>query len=385
VLSPKKDIPLDEILELADPESIEEKLSWVLTVMEHSAEVRREHFRYLDFFNKQFISGKVDFDVKTGKLIKNKDMYGAIHVDYIFSVMRNIESFHGALAASHELTKKNPNQNKVIEILMNPTDYRGGIVSILRKDKLKVKDLYRLMCIPRLSSWPNSEEQKTLMKLFDSMFDHFSMCAFGSLKYWDMFQNVRHVYAHNYRFVFFDKVKSGHRRKVDETVIGFINPPDPTEHESVYIGFIQRVAMGELADRLNGFERWLYTNMRLCVKNGGKPILPPSIGFLNEKQKAEYKTIFESQKYDIKDPMQSTKLELDVGGQISLHMQALKEFTNRGFQIKTVDQRGKEREVSFQELDRIFSDLDTDEKVQAKIEELRSKRRKKHRTRKKKP
>ena len=120
--------------------------------------------------------------------------------------------------------------------------------------------------------------------------------------------------------------------------------------------------------------------MRLCVKNKGEPILPPSIGFLNDKQRAQYKTIFESQKYQIDDPMQSTKMDIDVGNQISLHMHTLKEFTNRGFQIKTIDQHGKETVISFQDLDRIFSELSADEKVKEKIKELRSKRKKRTKT-----
>ncbi|MFW9888231.1 MAG: hypothetical protein ACFFER_08620 [Candidatus Thorarchaeota archaeon] len=379
-MTPKEDLSPDEMLELPDPESAQEKLLWVLTVMEHSAEVRKEHFRYRDLFNKDFISDKVEFDV-SGKLVKNKDMYGAIHADYIFSVIRNIESFHGALAASYELTKDAPDHNKVIDILMNPTNHRGGIISFLGKDKLKVNELCRLMCIPKLMSWPSPEEREALKRLLHSMFDHFSLYAFSSLKYWDMFQNVRHVYAHNYRFLFYDEVMTGHRKKVDETVIGFINPPDPTEHESVYIGFIQRVAMGELASRLNGMERWVYTNMRLCVKNGGKPMLPPSIGFLNKKQEKEYRAIWKSQNYMIEDPVQSTKMDADVGSQITLHMGMLREFANRGFVIKTVDQKGRERVMSFQELDRIFSELTTDEKLKAKLDEIRSKRRKRHKRR----
>jgi hypothetical protein len=116
--------------------------------------------------------------------------------------------------------------------------------------------------------------------------------------------------------------------------------------------------------------------MRLCVKNGAKPILPPSVGFLNEEQKAAYKSIFDAQDYKIDDPIQSTKMEIDVGGQISLHMHTLKEFAERGFQIKAIDQHGKEREVSFAYLDGIFSDPNADEKLQAKIEDIRSKRRK---------
>ena len=380
-MSPKKDVAADEMLEFPDPESPKEKLLWVLTVMEHSAEVRREHFRYRDLFNKEFISGEVEFDV-TGKLVNNKDMYGAIHTDYIFSVIRNIESFYGALAASYELTKDTPDYNKVIEILMNPTSHRGGIIGFLRKGKLKMEELCRLMCIPNLARWSNPKEQEALKRIFDSMFDHFSLNAFSSLKYLDMFQNVRHVYAHNYRFIFFDGVIEGHRRKIDETVIGFINPPDPTEHESVYIGFIQRVAMGELTSRLNGMERWVYTNMRLCIKNGSNPMLPPSVGFLNEAQNEEYKTIWKSQNYEIHDPMQSTKMEIDVGGQISLHMGMLREFTKRGFAIKTIDQNGNEREIPFQELDKIFSVLDTDERLKAKLEEIRSKRRRRHKGKK---
>lgn len=65
-------------------------------------------------------------------------------------------------------------------------------------------------------------------------------------------------------------------------------------------------------------------------------------------------------------------------------MQALKEFTNRGFQIKTINQHGKERETSLQELDKIFSELEPDEKIAKKLEELRSKRRKRQKTKSKK-
>ncbi len=382
-MNPKKKLSPDEMLNYPDPETDLEKLIWVLTVMEHSAEVRKEHFRYRDLFNRQFITREVEFDVK-GKLVKNQDMYGAIHMDYIFSVIRNIESFHGALAASYELTKRNPSFSTVIDILMDPTNHRGGIFSLLRKDGLSPSELSRLMCIPNVANWPNIQERYALVRLLKAMFDHFSLNARSSLKYYDMFQDVRHVYAHNYRFVFYDGVIPKHRREIDETVIGMINPPDPTDHESFFIGFIQRVAMGELATRLNGMERWLYTNMRLCVRREGRRILPPTVGFLTEKQKGEYSAIFESQNYGLDtDTLFTTKTESDVGGQIALHIEMIREFTNRGFQTRTVDQNGNERVVSFNYLHRIYSELDTDEKLRAAIDKVRSKRRKRHKAKKK--
>lgn len=382
-MTPKKKRTSEEMLVFPSPESIDEKLSWVLTVMEHSAEVRREHFRYRDEFNKQFITKKIDIDLKTGKLMKNKDMYGAIHVDYIFSVIRSIESFHGALIAAFELTKESSNLQRVIDIIMNPTSHRGGVMDLLMREQLSEQKICRLMCISQLTTF-SSEEQAALRRIFTPMFEHFKAYAFFSQKYWELFQSVRHVYAHNYRFLFYDGVIPGHRPRVDETVIGFINPPDPTEHESVYIGAIQRIAMGELASRLNGMERWVYTNMRLCTKNGCEPILPPSVGFLTEEQKKEYQTIWKAQEYDFPDPERATKMFADVGGQIALHMKFLKQLDRWGFKIPIVDQHGIESEISFQKLHHKLTPKDADTRLKEALERERSKRRRRKKVRKKK-
>jgi hypothetical protein len=85
-----------------EPKSISEKALWILEVLINTSRVREENFLYQESNINEYIRRHVDFD-KYGVPSKNKEMYAALHMDFIFSTVRTMEAFHGALTAAWEL------------------------------------------------------------------------------------------------------------------------------------------------------------------------------------------------------------------------------------------------------------------------------------------
>ena len=310
-----------------------DNITWALQMMIRSSKAREAYFkRTIARINYSIKTDEFKIDRKTGCPTKNSEMYDAIHVDNIFRVIQTIESFQGALASAWEFsTSTSLNLKELFSILINPKGHMGGIDSKLKKKKLSEEAICRLTAVPLLKRYEKPVAKKLRMFLRDA-FMKFEESAHYSKKFRDEFEIVRHVYTHNYRFVFTERVVAASRSGRDESIIGFLETPDVSSG-LVYIGANQRIAMGELVFLLADFERWIFENMRTTILNECMPVLPRRIPFLDSVQQQEYEGLWNSQGYDIRDPLMHWWQPIKVDNQIILIEDFLGVLKGWGFDV----------------------------------------------------
>jgi hypothetical protein len=341
---------LNDAMALPEAESADEKLIWVLDQMIRSSNMREQYFIRINSFNSKFIENEISLDPKLGIVSKNKDMYGAIHVDYIFRVMGAIESFQGALAAAWRLsTKKSSDLEKVLKILINPVGPKGGIVTSSRKSSLSEQKKCRYSSIPLIGK----EDKLTASKLriyLKETFDRIESGMFYSQRFWDEYRVVRDVYSHNYRFVFHDHVIPGRKAMYDESIIGVIQNPNDLVGDMAFIGFFQRIAMRKLVSILSKLERWIYANMMLTVVNNCQPVLPKYIPFLDKKRHQEYDRIRETKNCKLTIPRLAIKGKFAVDSQWELIIDFLVELNKWGEPLRVRYTNGREGTLQVNQL-----------------------------------
>ena len=81
-------------------------------------------------------------------------------------------------------------------------------------------------------------------------------CVWYSQRFWDEYEDIRNIYAHNFRFIFFENVELEWTTIYDESILGFLKDTGDLPGMA-FIGAGQRVAMGNLVNLLLELERWI--------------------------------------------------------------------------------------------------------------------------------
>ena len=71
---------------IREPNTVEERIVWVLEQMIRSSKIRGDYFKHINDFNSQYITDNIEPDPKTGVPVENREIYDAIHADFIFRV-----------------------------------------------------------------------------------------------------------------------------------------------------------------------------------------------------------------------------------------------------------------------------------------------------------
>ena len=314
---------MDDIPFLSDMDS-SGKLVVILRLKKEAASKRMDFYRLRNRQNNAIISEDDKLDSE------NRSLFEFIHIEHVFAAIQSIESFHGALASARKLIfSDNENIDGVLSSLIVPHGI-NEIRSRLREHDILTPYLCQILAIPTPSDFPEpkSEVERLLrptLKLVETM-------AVYSQKYWDVFKTVRHVYAHNYRFVFTDRLPKLRETEYLESVVGHLDAHSPSLMKTVYVGPLQRSVMIELSMQLTQIEQWVYQNMRDFVLNDWKSVLPMGLKYHSEKDKEDYLAIREYQEYDLDKTLTPIKFVLDFKKQLKLHEsfnQAIYEVTGR--------------------------------------------------------
>jgi hypothetical protein len=301
-----------------EPSTVEERIVWVLDQMTRSSKIRGDYFKYINDFYSQYITTNVEPDSKTGIMTENKEIYDAIHADFIFRVLGVIESFQGAMAASWKFTAPGKrNLEEILSILIDPRGHRSSIERRLRKESCTEKSICRMFAIPFLSRLDETIADK-LRPLLKDVFQRIMDCAWYSQHFWDEYEDIRNIYAHNFRFVFIDRVETEWRVFGDESILGFLKEPTNLSEGMAFIGASQRVAMADMVFLLSELERWIYNNLKVTILNKCKSVLPSYVPYMDGKHKEEYKEIWKAQGYNYYGPPLVVKGPIKVDKQILL-------------------------------------------------------------------
>ncbi len=330
-----------------EPKSISEKALWIFEVMINTSRVREENFIYQESNLNEYIRRHVEFD-KYGVPSKNKDMYAALHMDFVFSTVRTIEAFHGALTAAWEYsTKRNPNIRKVLSILFNPKGKDNHTQDKLKKKSLSEETICRFNAIPLLTTVDEPTRYK-LREWYSLTFKRFETSACFSQLYGTMYNDIRNIYSHNYRFHFFEKVRPEYTPKYDETVVSFLQDPDELVGRMFFIGAYQRFAMKLLIRHLGGFERSIYNNLRMSILNDNRLVFPKSLLYLDDEQHEAYNEFWNAFGYVTDPPILSVHRGFDIDDQKLLNLQYLEVAKEAyGIQLEAEDIKGNKIQVDW--------------------------------------
>ena len=339
----KKKFPENQ--KVREPSCVEERIVWVLDQMIRSSKIRGDYFKHINDFYSQYITTNIEPDSKTGIVTENKDIYDAIHADFIFRVLGVIESFQGAMAASWKFTAPGKRDlEEILSILINPKGHRGNIEKRLRKNSFSEKSICRLFAVPILTRFEKKDKTTAdkLRALLNDVFKRIMDCAWYSQCFLDEYGDIRNIYAHNFRFVFIGKVETEWRIYGDESILGFLSDSTDLSEGMAFIGAIQRVVMGDMVFLLLELERWIYNNLKVTILNKCRSVLPPYIPYLDEKQREEYEEIWKAQGYNYYGPPLVVKGPLKVDKQILLVINFLGKLDEWGRPLRVYGKDGKE-------------------------------------------
>ncbi len=326
--------------------TLEEKLLHVIGIMRTATETRMVYFNYRHGQNRKYLDEYIDRT--TGKLPRKNGLYESIHADYVFSAIQGIETLHGALFTTYTLmTNNEPNLKDVTTSLINPGRKLETIQDLLSKGSLNHQDICNLSAIPHLDSF-SSPERNFLERILAPTFERISNLCFYSQAFLDIFKPVRNVFAHNFRFVYFDEVTSKEKASMTESVLGFLEPGNIEINNLLLIGDLQRIVFPELIRELGNLEFNVLTGLRDFVLNNMKPVLPRNIVDLNEDDKSEYNRIFNSHGYHWENIQREGEGVGDIGVQKGLYHDFMNYVTEKIGREIVVVQDGTKRIAKFE-------------------------------------
>jgi len=350
------------------PKTPKDKLLHVIGIMINATKSRLSYFEYQHLLNEKYLKDKVDKE--TGQPISKNRIYETIHVDYIFSAIQAIETLYGSLDATYTLmTASNTDLDKVTAGLINPGGRIHTVHEIVSREPLEDIDIRHIAAIPNVDSF-DSTDQAFLERILAPTFDRIrNLCHYASA-FWDIFKPVRNVFAHNFRFVFFDEVKTEIRPMIAETIVGFLEPDNIEINNILLIGSLQRMVFRELVLAMSNFELNVLVGLKDLVLNNLNPVLPRRIADINEKDSEKYKAFWNSQRYDFPDSRMTGIGVGDIGIQKGLYHDFMKYVTETiGREIIAVGLDGAERAARFEEPPQELRD-----KLKEKQAELRRRR-----------
>ncbi len=353
------------------PKTPEEKLLHVIGIMRTATKTRMEYFAYRHEQNVKYLDENIDRT--TGKLPSKNGLYESIHADYVFSAIQGIETLHGALLTTYTLmTTREPNLKNVTASLINPGRKLDTIQDLLSEGSLNHQDICNLSAIPYPDSF-SSPEKNFLERVFAPTFERISDLCYYSQAFLDTFKPVRNVFAHNFRFVYFDDVTSKIKTSMAESILGFLEPQNIEINNLLLIGDLQRIVFPILVSELGNLEYNVLTGLRDFVLNNMKPVLPRKIVDLNENDKNEYMRIFNSQGYQWPNIQREGEGVGEIGIQKGLYHDFMNYVTEKIDREIVVVQDGIKRIAKFEK---------SSEEMKTQLRELQAELRRKRNLRK---
>ncbi len=330
-----------------------ERLTLILWLMKRATQSRIQYLIHRNELNERFIKENVKFDDATALPKTHRTIYEATHIEYIFSGIQAVETLEGVLHTAYQLThEKEKNMEKVIRLILNPDKkqrkIRKKFRDLLTDDEISDDVICDMMALPQLDSFSNSD-QSTLQRILKPTFLVSRRLIQFSQSYNDMFRIIRNVFAHNYRFLFFDEISTKVQPQTEQSIVSFLKHDDLSKGYNILLDPFQRAACYWLALQLAELERWVLENIRNYVLNDLRPILPEFPKYIvNDNDLEEYKRIRLVQQYDLDKIPNWVEVEGNVSSQRGLHWEFLGYIKKAIFpDLRFITPDGQELKVHF--------------------------------------
>lgn len=289
-----------------------EKVLRILRLKKESAAKRMMFYKFRMNQNNRTIREGGKFESE------NRATFEFIHIEQIFAMIQSIESFQGALESADKLvSSKGEKIDQVLSSLIDPRSLET-IRTVLNGKKIPPQYLSRFFAIPPLDSSIRQLDDKVKRFLTPTL-NLIETMAIWSQKYWKAFRKTRHVYAHNYRFVFIEEFQNFRKSNYVESIVGFLDNKTDSLIETVYVGPYQLAAMFELSMQLAQIEQWIYQNMEAFIRNNYTLVLPLGLKYHSERDKIEYLALRQTQGYILEKDPTPIKFPLEYKNQLDLH------------------------------------------------------------------
>lgn len=304
-----------------------QKMIWTLDAMQRSSIVREQYYRQHD----ALLGPLKAFDPQR---FRNNNLMHVIMVDLLFTSIRSIEAFLGAVGVSWQISAKNPNVSVegLHKWLLRPeSDTFKEIQSILSERGIDRDTLCKLCGFPIPESLKiEKEDRKILWDVYDETLKRMKVYGFFAFWYLNEFKEVRNVYSHNMRFLFLNIIQHSGLERAD--TIGLLGSEERGPDYLILICESQRRALGELTVRLCQLERTLYENIKFAVLNDCKPVPPVSLVSIPDELREDLKRIKEALGFEWIIP--SILIEIrdnkSIETQFQLHSDLLHEIDSLG-------------------------------------------------------
>lgn len=257
-----------EVPELSE----KEQMIWSLDAMHKASVMREGYYRQHDA-----LLGPIE--KYNPQNHQDNDLLYLIIVDLIFTMVRSIESFLGAVGVCWKISTDDESIEKLHRRLLIPgKKTQEKIKDILSNKEIDKETLCKLCGFP-IPEKLNIErkDQIVLNAVYDQTLKR--MKTYGFFAYWYMneFNEVRNVYAHNMRLLFLKTRKEDIKSEIERaSMIGILGSKELGPSYLILLCESQRKAMGELVVRLCQLEQTLYENIKFYVWNDCTPVPPVS-------------------------------------------------------------------------------------------------------------
>lgn len=303
-----------------------ERMIWSLDVLQKSSVVREKYYKQHDA-----VLGPSDG--YNPQLNQDNNLIRLIMVDLVFTLIRSIESFVGAVGVGWKISTEKPKMSakSLHRWLLRPGDTLAEVREILSDNKIDKITLCKLCGFP-VPDDLNIErgDQINLWRVYDETLKRIKTYGFFASHYFDEFKEVRNVYSHNMRFLFLNVLQSNGLEEAD--TVGLLGSKKRSPNYLLLICESQRKAIRELTIQLCKLERILYENLKFCVLNDCTPVPPASLvsipdGLQDElvriKKDLGFKWIIPSIRIEIRD-------NESIESQYQLHSDFLHTITELG-------------------------------------------------------
>jgi hypothetical protein len=279
-----------EVPELSE----KERMIWSLDAMQKASVSREKYYK--------------SHDVLLGPIEKynpqhhqDNDLLQLIVVDLIFTLVRSIEAFMGAVGVCWKIsTDKEPIEKLHRRLLRPGENTQDEIKDILSNKEIDRKTLCKLCGFP-IPETMNIERkyQIVLNEVYDQTLKRMKTYGFFAYWYLNEFKEVRHVYAHNMRILFLKSLQHDTADEIEKaSMIGILGTEELGPSYLILLCESQRRAMGELVVRLCQFEQILYENIKFYIWNDCTPVPPVSGVYIPERFQEELRQIKIALGYD---------------------------------------------------------------------------------------
>jgi hypothetical protein len=280
--------------------SEKERMIWSLDAMQKASAVRAEYFRQHD----ALLGPMEGYNPQNHE---DNDLLQIIIVDLIFTLVRSIEAFLGAVGICWKISNESHKKSikKLHKWLLRPGENTlNEIKDILSRKEIDKETLCRLCGFPIPEKLDiERRDQIVLNEVYDQTLKRMKTYGFFAYWYLNEFKETRNVYSHNMRFLFLKTLQTYEKEEIERAgIIGLLGAKERGPNYMILLCESQRKAMIELTIRLCQLEQILYENIKFYIWNDCKPVPPVSGVFIPERFQDDLRRIKVASGFDWQIP-----------------------------------------------------------------------------------